>query len=65
MMTSAVKKTITQPVTVKSEDDLLANTHPDMLYGLAITHGQPSVAQAKGSSAHDRFLQAKQLSRRH
>jgi hypothetical protein len=64
MMTPAVK-TITQPVTVKREDYLLANTHPDMLYGLAITHGQPSVAQAKGSSAHDRFLQAKQLSRRH
>lgn len=64
MMTPAVK-TITQPVTVKNEDYLLTNTHPDMLYGLAITHGQPSVAQAKGSHAHDRFLQAKQLSRRH
>lgn len=64
MMIPAVK-TITQPVTVKNEDYLLANTHPDMLYGLAITHGQPSIAQAKGSSAHDRFLQANQLSRRH
>ncbi len=64
MMTPAVK-IITQPVTEKTKDNLLANTHPDMLYGLAITHSQPSVAQAKGSSAHDRFLQAKQLSRRH
>jgi hypothetical protein len=61
MMTQPVK-TITKPITVESEDHPQTNTHPDMLYGLAITYGQPSVAPVKGSSAHDRFLQAKQLS---
>jgi len=53
-----------ESVTVEDKDHLLADTHPDMLYGLAVVHGQPSV-QIEGNTAREIFLQIKKSSRRY
>lgn len=59
-----IQPTSNKPVTAKDEDHLLTDTHPDMLYGLAVVHGQPSV-QIEGNTAHEIFLQIKKSSRRY
>ncbi len=50
---------------LKHEENVSNDTHPDMLYAIARTSDKKYVEQIKGTTAMERFLRAKNSSRRY